>query len=157
MQTAVREEEEIKLQRKQKDRKTAAKWLAIRESARQPKKELDSLLRDLENLSINDRRYGVAYFKALKLDPDIAQCFQAPNIQTEPAEFPRHSNIMEGRRPFFTQAHYTGPNNQEYGQMKCFECGRIGRSLRECHKIQELITFRRIKRDMYGKIVGNDG
>jgi hypothetical protein len=114
------EEEETKQQKKKKERKTASERLAIRESARQPRKELDALIRDLEDLSLNDRRYGVAYFKALKIDPDIAQCFQAPSFRDRYQDQPprRPNNIMEGCRPYAAQAQYTGPNNQEPGPMQ---------------------------------------
>src|SRR5580658_1928812 len=158
--TYLDDEEDYRSRSRKKDRKSETDRLALRESARQPRKELDALIKDLGQLSFDDRRYGITYFKALKLDPDIAQCFQSPKIYQEPAEPPRRSypqGNMDGRRQYPAQAQYTGPNNQEYGPMRCYGCGKLGHSLRDCHKIQELVASGKVTRDRYGKLVTKDG
>ncbi|EPQ50261.1 hypothetical protein GLOTRDRAFT_134130 [Gloeophyllum trabeum ATCC 11539] len=117
--------------------------------------EVESLVKQLSRMSINDARYAGMYYRALKLDRDIvfaarppyAGASDAPALATNP--LPPIIPAPRPRRAFQSQT--------SDGEMICFGCGGTGHGLSSCPKILELLEKGVLKRDMRGKLVMSDG
>lgn len=51
---------------------------------KQKHEEVEGLIRQLNKMSIDDTEYGATYYKALKIDSDIAKVVRAPQISPPP-------------------------------------------------------------------------
>ena len=115
-----------------------------------PQDEVESLIRQMSKLSIDDQRYGLAYYKALKLDPDIVHCVKPPNLHSSLKPSSPSSNNPQ---PVSTN----NPFNTPRDQMMCYGCGKKGHGMSSCTKITDLISTGTILRDTSGRIILKDG
>ena len=128
-----------------------------RTSQPQQQDEVENLIKQLNGMSLEDPKYGLTYFKAIKLDPDVAQCVKAPATQGfPPRNNPRNHNIsmpptsMSPSNPGVMGTTGSGP-------LTCYGCGETGHGLRNCLKIDNLLKSGVITKDSFGRITHTDG
>ena len=110
----------------------------------------------MSKLSLNDPRYGMAYYKALKIDPDIARCIMPPQIsqRIQPRSEPQTVFPISTQK---TNPVAQNPNPISRDSMTCFGCGLKGHSIQYCYKINDMIRNGAIIRDAEGKLLHSDG
>ena len=134
-------------------------------------REVESLLKQMNLLTQDDPQYGIAYYRALKLDPDVAKIIAGPALT-------RPNNQLYGlRNPSTYQAQRSyipppsmmtsqGPVNMyrapqpsfpRGGEMICYGCGEKGHGLNRCPVMEELINKKQLIRDVGGRLVHVDG
>ena len=147
-------------------KKNSKKFLDKRESTRKPPQDkksssayddVEDLIQQMSKLSLDDQRYGLLYYKALKLDPDIKQCVKAPQIQTTLSSQNRPSNrpgtLITSKPSLPTPT--SMPNiNREPAQ--CYGCGNKGHNMQACYRINDLIRTGVIARQN-GRLANSDG
>jgi hypothetical protein len=145
--------EEVKEFRKKIGRKPDVKKTkrTLTKRVEKPRDEIEELIQQMSELSIEDRDYGMIYFKALSLDPNIAKCFPAPLINL-PSKSPVNP-FKSGSYP--TQS--TSVPNSPREPITCYGCGVKGHGLSICPKISDLISAGTILRDTSGRIILKDG
>ncbi|KAF5376232.1 hypothetical protein D9615_008560 [Tricholomella constricta] len=137
-----------------------------------PKSEVDDLIDQLGNLSLDDPKYGLLYFKAYKLDNMVKECFPLPLIKTPttgPNQLPlmnSHPRMQPPREPYASANPPTNiqqplpPHMMGQGPrppLMCYGCGKTGHTLRDCVELQNRIQKGDLKRDDYGRITFKDG
>jgi hypothetical protein len=132
-------------------KKSSKKVLEEKDSKqRKPAKvvdEVESLIRKMKKLSIDDDEYGITFYKAFKLDPDIVHFIKPPNLTPPPKPSTSRSN-----NPYPTSN--TFPMN---GPISCYGCGTKGHGMSSCPQISELVASGTITYDDNRKIVLRDG
>ena len=118
--------------------------------------DVEQLIKQMGKLSINDPQYGLLYYKAMKIDPGVAQCVAAPKVQGL-INTSRNVNAT-----FPNSIPLTNNNNNQSTFMSrppitCYGCGQTGHGLRTCEAIQEMINNGSIVRDQFGRITFKDG
>ncbi|KAF9455302.1 hypothetical protein BDZ94DRAFT_1327646 [Collybia nuda] len=123
---------------------------------------VEQLIKQLGQMSIDDPQYSLTYYKAIKMDADVAHCVQPPRIH--PVQFQASPRINTYNPP--TRSNYThpppmmapnNPNPFQGGPITCYGCGETGHGLRDCQPLQELIKSGVLVRDQTGRIVYRDG
>ncbi|KAH8111639.1 hypothetical protein DFH11DRAFT_1792138, partial [Phellopilus nigrolimitatus] len=111
--------------------------------------DVESLIRQMNNMSLKDPHYGLLYYKALKIDPDAAKVVRAPFTvgSNNRAEEP----VTAARPPIQN----TAP--RRFDEMTCYGCGNKGHGMNNCSQISDLLSEGIIQRDSSGRIVMKDG
>ena len=131
--------------------------------------EVVTLLKEMSLLSRDDPAYGIAYYKAMRLD-DISAVASKPIVKTEIPAFRIAPNdkifppteSMYGTRATRASVYHiqTSSNAGELSPrtgIRCFGCGEIGHGVRSCPAINELISKGEMKRDITGRVTFGDG
>ncbi|KAL5476573.1 hypothetical protein ACEPAI_3253 [Sanghuangporus weigelae] len=111
--------------------------------------EVESLIDQMSKLSLSDPKYGLLYYKAVKLDPLVAQAVRPPNVSRSSM-----SNINSERSGNRSCENNSGPRPPN---CNCFGCGQNGHGMRNCPDIKELLSQGVIKYDHTGRLQMNDG
>ena len=127
-----------------KEAKKTIKKLEKEGSKANKQDEMESLIKQLNSVSINDPNYGLLYYRAVKMDPDVALVLKSP--------LTRQSGTQN--RPSSSQTNAVTPLREE---MTCYGRGEKGHGLDFCPKINNLITQGVIMKDANGKLVMKDG
>ncbi|KDQ62219.1 hypothetical protein JAAARDRAFT_122346, partial [Jaapia argillacea MUCL 33604] len=114
--------------------------------------EMENLIQQMGAMSLDDLAYGVLYYQALKLDPDIKKVIRAPwitntNQTYNRTNLPRAGNTMGGPR---------GPGLCGMTQ-RCFGCNETRHMMNGCPKLNELLMKGVITKDEVGRIIMMDG
>ena len=109
--------------------------------------EVETIINRLSNMSLNDKSYGVLYYRALKLDPDVIHVIRAPVSRTE--YIPSSSNLNQ-RSPSL-------PNALRNANLQCYGCGESGHGISSCPAIDKLLQKGVITKDSRGKLIMKDG
>lgn len=121
--------------------------------------EVEQLIRQMGDLSIQDAQYALAYYKAIKLDPDVVHCVRPPAIrnqyETRTATITAPVTIPPLAPPATSAP--AGQYQVPRGPMTCYGCGEVGHGLRTCPKIAELVASGAVIRDTYGRVTYRDG
>ena len=104
--------------------------------------EMESLVKQLNSMSLNDVNYGLVYYRALKLDPDIAKVVRPPTARTALTQGPRNMGGMA---------------SASREEMTCYGCGEKGHGMSLCPKLTDAINKGLIMRGMDGRLVMKDG
>ncbi|KII90434.1 hypothetical protein PLICRDRAFT_107244, partial [Plicaturopsis crispa FD-325 SS-3] len=113
--------------------------------AAQKQDEVEGLIKQLNKMTVEDAEYGMTYYKAIKIDADIARCVKAP-ITVAPAMAPPRTSMA----PY--SARSTPQNNMPLpNQGQCFGCGEQGHSMSNCQKINELVAAGIVEREPGGR------
>ena len=152
-----------------KARKSANKTTPAKETKKQgtnkhpEQDDVEQLIRQLGKLSLDDPKYGLLYYRAIKLDTAVAQCVPPPTVNKRPSVTnhsytqPQFSNSsprpMLPPRPPTTM---TQPPNAR-PPMICFGCGQTGHGIRTCTPLQEMLQQGTLMRDREGRITFRDG
>ncbi|KAJ7673155.1 hypothetical protein DFH06DRAFT_1319356 [Mycena polygramma] len=124
--------------------------------------EVEEIIERLNTMNIRDPHYGAVYYKALKMDPLVANC-----IQREPLKI--KENVPSGNPPFQRQnpphmenkprqswnveasGPATYPNNIQPGERQytpgCFGCGNEDHRINQCSAIINLTERGIIRRN----------
>ena len=110
--------------------------------------EIEALIKQLNSMSLNDPSYGLTYYKAIKLDPDVAKVVRMPQV--------RNNNNPSG---VMSRPSSLPPSQSTIrcDEAICFGCGKKGHSMNVCSTINELINKGTITRDASGRIVMKNG
>ncbi|KAF9455968.1 hypothetical protein BDZ94DRAFT_1353715, partial [Collybia nuda] len=105
---------------------------------------VEQLIKQLGQMSIDDPQYSLTYYKAIKMDADVAQCVQPPRIQPVQLQTPPQINTYNPppRNNYVQPPPMMAPNNAnpfQGGPITCYGCGETGHGLRDCQPLQELI------------------
>ena len=128
--------------------------------------EVVTIPKEMSLLSRDDPAYGIAYYKAMRLD-DISAVASKPILQMEIPAFRTALNdrifppteSMYGTRAAVYHIQ-TDSNTGELSPrtgMRCFGCGEIGHGVRICPAINELISKGEMKKDTTGRVTFGDG
>jgi hypothetical protein len=138
--------------------------LPKKRSVNAPHKEVESLIKQLNLLTRDDPQYGITYYRALKLDPDVARIVSEPALRrtserrlspqkyatyqqttlTQPTYAPRVSNPSQSPPP-------------RGSEIICYGCGEKGHGMNRCPPILELIEQDILTRDSAGRVTYKDG
>jgi hypothetical protein len=125
--------------------------------------DVEQLIRQLGKLSLDDPKYGLLYYRAIKLDPAVAQCV-APLVTARVAV--KASNTF---RPTFPNSVSLAPPIPAQTKtpamapfdscppMMCYGCGISGHGIRNCPALQEMLQSGTLMRDQSGRITFQDG
>jgi hypothetical protein len=95
--------------------------------------DINELIRRLGHMNLDDEEYAVTYYRAFKLDPDIAKVIQRPKMWgSQSANFNQQMN-RSGVRPTFNNMQSN--NFQNSNMMTCYGCGKTGHRVGECNEV----------------------
>jgi len=138
------------------------------------RKEVEGLIRQMNLLVQTDPDYRLAYYKAMKIDPEIKEVMGKPIIPSAFTSPPRQSaqifqqsvsspnNIPINSNPNF------GARQPSYGRplppgairgnmFACFGCGERDHGLSNCPIINDMMTKGIFSKDHAGRIIFGDG
>jgi hypothetical protein len=135
-----------------------------------PHKEVESLIKQMNLLTQDDPQYGIAYYRALKLDPDVARIVAEPALR-RPCD---QQQFSAARVTTYPQPRYSQPVNPSYyapraplqisqqppprgSEMMCYGCGEKGHGMTRCSIINDMIMKDLLAKDSGGRIVHKDG
>jgi len=136
---------------------------------RGPHKEVENLIKQMNLLTQDDPQYGITYYRALKLDPDIAKIVAEPALRR-----PGDQRVVAARATTYPQARYSQTAKPAYyapqvssqpplqppprgSEMTCYGCGEKGHGMSRCGVINEMISKDLLALDIAGRIVHKDG
>jgi hypothetical protein len=132
--------------------------------------EVESLIKQLNTMSIDDPGYAALVFRALKLDPDVMKVVRPPIFVSRPTvpdspQFPRTTHAFSTFRPQsppHVKSSFQSPrpfnrSAPEEDRDRCYGCGSRAHRMGTCRDLQELVARNRIVRNELGRYVYNDG
>ena len=128
--------------------------------------EIETLIKQLNSMSIDDPGYAALVFKALKIDPDVLKVVRPPVFVSRPSipnspMFPRPQSAFQSRMaprdmpPRFPPPRPFGRSIPE--DDTCFGCGGKGHRMVMCPKLQELIDMKVVMKNGMGRYEYTDG
>lgn len=138
-----------------------------------PRKEVEQLIKQMSLLTRDDPAYGLAYYQAKGLDPDIVNIVSKPIVKKS---YPPRSNYSP-QTPQFTNYQptsnsYSGttnvpppvsqpqpiPQNVPTGpprgsEIICWGCGEKGHLMSSCQIINNLLQNGSLSKDRSGRII----
>jgi hypothetical protein len=133
--------------------------------------EVETLIRQLNTMSLDDPGYAALVFRALKLDPDVLKVIRPPVFVTRPnvpnvPQFPRatqpYPTFQPQVPPHMTQGFpaprafgRSGPTDED--RDRCFGCGVKGHMMGRCPEMQDLMARNVVVRNETGRYVYGDG
>ena len=144
------------------------------------KREVESLIRQMNLLTQEDPEYGLAYYRATKLDPDVSKIVGRPIVRhayssVQPrfngATFQQSIQPFSQRPPAATLSRPAPPPNispanrtipqsppaPRGSEIVCYGCGEKGHGMMSCSVINDLINKGLLTKDKSGRIVHKDG
>ncbi|KAL6309072.1 hypothetical protein BKA93DRAFT_715465, partial [Sparassis latifolia] len=155
--TSSSEDKSGKIKRKKKHKMESGHKAHVRlralqdeETAAEEFDEVETIIRKLQTLSLDDPNYSTLFYRAYKLDKDIVQIVQHPRRPGESTSSP----IVHSGGPPATMA-----DNRplSHGEMTCYGCEKKGHSMNYCPEIIDLLNKGTIKCDINGKLTMPDG
>jgi hypothetical protein len=134
-----------------------------------PQREVESLIKQMNLLTQDDPQYGIAYYRALKLDPDVSRIVAEPALRRpcdqrygsqrrvnyqQPAPQQVRGPTIYNSQPSPRMQPQPPPRGSE---MTCYGCGEIGHGMGRCPSIADLIGKDILAKDSGGRIVYKDG
>jgi hypothetical protein len=152
------EEPAKKVTKKSSDKKGATKKQAHDKKASATHNEVEDLIQQMSKLSLDDQRYGLLYYKALKLDPDIVHCVKAPQVQANLSNQNRSSNRpATSGTPNITPLPGTSASNNNREPSHCYGCGNKGHNMQSCFQVDNLIKTGVFIKQPNGRLAHADG
>ena len=126
--------------------------------------DVEQIIRQLGKLSLDDPKYGLLYYRAIKLDTTVAQCVAPPvtarvavkNNNAFRPTFPNSVPLAPPAVPAQTKAPTMAPFDSR-PPMTCYGCGISGHGIRNCPALQEMLRSGTLMRDQGGRITVRDG
>jgi len=134
------------------EKKIPVKKAQVKKTQEDP--EVETLIRQLNGMSLEDPNYNYLYWKAVKIDKDICQVVRQPSFHFAaqyPPPFQRQYAPPTG--PYVPR----GPPPLMRSEFTCFGCGENGHGITQCAAINELVAKGIIIKDHGGRIVNPDG
>ncbi|EKM50397.1 uncharacterized protein PHACADRAFT_32450 [Phanerochaete carnosa HHB-10118-sp] len=116
--------------------------------------EVEELIKQLRNMSINDPAYAVTYFKACNRNPLVKNCVTAPLDKKRPLRSIQRT-FERDPPPYLAEVapgYIPPPINRN-----CYGCGGVGHDMNRCQQLQEFFTQGVIKRNKDNRIVLSNG
>jgi hypothetical protein len=136
------------------EKKAPARRTAAKKTQEDP--EVETLIRQLNGMSLEDPNYNYLYWKAVKIDKDIDRVVRQPYLGSAiRAQYPPpfQNQYKAPIAPYIPQ----GPQPPIQGEIVCFGCGKTGHGMSRCLPINELLAKGTIIKDHGGRIVNPDG
>lgn len=111
--------------------------------------EVESLIKQLNTMSIDDPGYAALVFRALKLDPQFPRTTHTFST-FRPQSPPHVKSSFQSPRPF-------NRSTPEEDRDRCYGCGSRAHRMGTCRDLQELVARNRITRNELGRYVYKDG
>lgn len=132
--------------------------------------EVAMLIKEMNSLSQDDPAYGLAYYKAMKLD-DISAVVSKPILKAaDPLPRPNLYNRAYQTAVAPIRSPATGPNaypiranavaaipSTVRPEFLCYGCGEPGHGIQSCPAINELISKGELARDASGRLTYGNG
>ena len=135
-----------------------------------PQRDVESLIKQMNLLTQDDPEYGIAYYRALKLDPDVARIVSEPALKrmSGPVYRPQRAVTYQqtmapvpdgspGSIPYAPRTVRTSQPPARGGDMICYGCGEKGHGMHSCPTINKLVERDVLIWDIAGKLVYKDG
>ena len=106
--------------------------------------EIEMLIKHLNSMSLNDPSYSLIYYKAIKMDLDVAKVVRMPI--TRPASNGTSGSILR-------QSALSNPNSDRKDSLICYKYGKSGYEISNCQVITDFVEKRIIQRDKLGCLV----
>jgi hypothetical protein len=131
--------------------------------------EIESLIKQLNSMAVDDPGYAALVFRALKIDPEVINVIRPPVFMTRPSvpstpQFPRTTqgpSIFQPRTPPHMSNGFAprsfGRNMPDEDKDRCFGCGARGHRMNQCPGMQELLMKRIVVKNAMGRYVYGDG
>lgn len=127
--------------------------------------EIESLIKELNSMSINDPGYAALVFRAIKLDPEVLRVIRPPAFAAKsassmmpmppPPKFPpADRSFHPAMTPNYQQS---GPTPIGMGDLYCFGCGSRGHRMLRCPDLQQLMATNIITKGPDGRFTYADG
>lgn len=120
--------------------------------------EFEQLIKQLNNMSVNDSDYASVYFKAYKINPIIRELVLTPNQQRSrantPPPRPRERSFERDIPPHLARS---GESMGSRPPLICYGCGKQGHTMTACLEIQDLAQKGIIKQGATGRWTFADG
>ncbi|KIO14827.1 hypothetical protein M404DRAFT_17686, partial [Pisolithus tinctorius Marx 270] len=110
--------------------------------------EVETLIKSLSRMSLNDPDYSLLYYRAIKMDPDAAKVLRAPSLCPAPASTPAST------APAATSSSQTHPARRT---ITCYGCGVEGHGVESCQAINDLIQKGSLARDENHRVIYPNG
>ncbi|RDB18911.1 hypothetical protein Hypma_014437 [Hypsizygus marmoreus] len=175
-------EEEILVKLPRKTRKASSKALRSSKKLEAEKvleeADVEQLIQQLSEMSLDDPKYGLLYYKALKLDNIVEKCVSPPIVRSQielnnnrshtaynntPPQFPLSTHlpyqtqISQTPQPYSPSPHMHTSASSQRPPMTCYGCGKTGHTIRECLELQKHIQDGNLMKNEYGRITFRDG
>ena len=111
--------------------------------------EVEHLIVRMTQLDTADPQYRLLYYKALKLDPDIASCVVQPSLVAT-----AQSRITV---PIQTPNRTSKTSTSSITNRTCWGCGQQGHHLQECSSVLRYIEHGKIIKNNYGHFLDLKG
>jgi hypothetical protein len=151
------------------DEEPAARHKVAREIKRKingkDEPEIESLIKQLNAMSVDDPGYAALVFRAMKIDPDVMKVIRPPvfvsrpSIPTAPV-FPRSSQPFQPQNAPRMVQRFPPPRPFDSGPTEgatCFACGARGHRISMCPALEDLMRRKIIIRNGGGRYVFADG
>lgn len=132
--------------------------------------EVESLIKQLNTMSIDDPGYAALVFRALKLDPDVLKVVRPPVFVSRPTipnspQFPRSMQNIPSFQPQtpphmgagFQSSQTYSRNVPEDDRDKCYGCGSRAHRMGTCRELQDMMARNILVRNEVGRYVFGDG
>ena len=132
---------------KTKDNKINPETKKTGKSTNKSTNDVEDLIEQLGKLSLSDPKYGLLYYRALKIDSAVEKCIPPPRMVGRVSVSNIHSS-QNLSMPLTKDIRRT-PN--------CFACGSSNHAIRECPEIQKLIKNGIIIRNEQQRLILKNG
>jgi hypothetical protein len=129
-----------------------------------PQREVESLIKQMNLLTQDDPQYGIAYYRALKLDPDVAKIVSEPAMRrtydwkSPPQKVATYQQTIPNQTMYAPRpSNSTQAPPPRGSEIICYGCGEKGHGMNRCPSISELISQGILTRDQAGRVVYQDG
>jgi len=126
--------------------------------------EIETLIKQINTMSLDDPGYAGMVFRALKIDPDVMKVIRPPVFVTRPKipdapKFPIMTQPFQPQLPPHMAPGFVAPRSYGMSQpvSECYGCGGQGHRMATCPDIQEFIAKNMIARNETGRYVYSDG
>ncbi|KAH7917598.1 hypothetical protein BV22DRAFT_1026067, partial [Leucogyrophana mollusca] len=110
------------------------KKLEREEPCAQQQDEMETIIKQLLQMSLDDPNYGLNYYRAMKRDPDIIHVVRPPSIHASaPVQAP-------SRLPSTSQPRTFPPRQPSNMPFSCFGCGSPEHGVNDCQHVNDLIA-----------------
>jgi len=123
-------------------------------------REVEGLIKQMNLLALNDPQYGLAYYRAIKLDSDVRQIVTKPVLRFSHASHPLRPSAATYQQSSTQGSVILPPPHQNNlpppprgSKITCYGCGEKGHGMLNCLRILELINKGQLTRDHAGRVV----
>ena len=127
--------------------------------------EIESLIRQLNAMTVDDPGYAALVFRALKLDPDVMKVIRPPVFVSKPTiphlpAYPRAPQQFQPQSPPHMAPRFSPPRTfgrRPIDDDSCFACEKKGHRMTTCPALQGLEAKKIVARNGMGRYVFTDG